>query len=573
MLPDSESLTPALELVPARMVNEYIYCPRLAYLEWVLGEWDDNLDTIQGRWVHRRVDAEPATAVEAPDEQSPLEDSADPDAVRVARSVLLSSDRLGAIARIDLLESSGRKATPVEYKRGEKPSIAEGAFEPERVQLCLQGLILRDNGYEVTSGVIYFAASRARVLIEFDDELIARTESAVLELRALAASGTFPPPLVDSPKCPRCSLNGICLPDETRVWSGDASDDDSETRRLVPARSEGLPLHVQAQGAVIAKRDTTFLVTAPDEQPVTVRAIDVSSVACYGNVQVTTQALRALCDQGVPVTFHSYSGWLSGVLSGGVGHKNVEVRLRQHAVAADASSSLAIAHRMVTGKILNQRTLLRRNADGTDPKILGAMAWQARQARGARDIAQLMGMEGIVARDYFGEFPRLLRGSGEWAAPRFAASGRNRRPPKDEVNSLLSFLYALLVRDCTIAALTTGFDPYVGFLHAPRYGRPSLALDLAEEFRPLVADSVAIRVLNQGEVSPDSFVRRARGVALTPAGRRAVIRAYERRLGETVTHPVFEYVVSYRRVIELQARYLRAVLLGEVGTYRPFGTR
>lgn len=570
---DIESTPAVADHVPARMVNEFVYCPRLAYLEWVQGEWDDNLDTIHGKWVHRRVDDEPATAVAGPDDGiTGADGSPSESTVRIARSVLLSSERLGAIARIDLLEAAGRRATPVEYKRGAAPTIAVGAWDPERVQVCLQGLILRDNGYEVDGGVIYFAESKSRVPVQFDEELVALTEGAIAGLRRLASDGKLPPPLVDSPKCPRCSLNAICLPDETRVWAG-VGVDNEEVRRLVPARPEGLPLHVQVQGAVIAKRDANFLVTAPDEAPTSVRAIDVSSVACYGNVQVTTQALRAFCDDGIAVTFHSASGWLNGVMNAGVGHKNVEVRVRQHAIASDPASSLALAHRMVAGKIQNQRTQLRRNAKETDRRILGAMAWQARQARGAVDTAQLMGMEGMAARHYFAEFPRMLRGAGEWACARFAESGRNRRPPRDEVNALLSFLYALLVRDCTLAALVTGFDPYVGFLHSPRYGRPSLALDLAEEFRPIIADSVAVRALNQGEVVVDSFVRRARGVALTPAGRRAIIRAYERRLSDTVNHPVFGYVVSYRRVIELQARLLRAVVLGEAGVYRPFSTR
>lgn len=179
----------------------------------------------------------------------------------------------------------------------------------------------------------------------------------------------------------------------------------------------------------------------------------------------------------------------------------------------------------------------------------------------------------MAARRYFEALPRLFREEGAWAAARFAEGGRNRRPPKDEVNAVLSFLYALLVRDCTLAALAVGFDPYVGFLHASRYGKPSLALDLAEEFRPLIGDSVMLSCFNQGEVKAKEFVRRARGVALSPTGRRAVIAAYERRMAQTVTHPVFDYVVSYRRVLELQARLLRAVLLGEATGYRPFTTR
>jgi CRISPR-associated protein Cas1 len=138
---------------------------------------------------------------------------------------------------------------------------------------------------------------------------------------------------------------------------------------------------------------------------------------------------------------------------------------------------------------------------------------------------------------------------------------------------VLSFLYAVLTKECTVVAQAVGFDPFRGFYHVPKYGRPALGLDLCEEFRPLIADSVCITLFNQGEVTERDFVKRARGVALTPAGRRAVLAAYERRMNQVVTHPVFEYTISYRRIIELQARLLRAVVLGELPAYRPFTTR
>lgn len=563
--PDDSATVP--DYVPARMVNEFVYCPRLAYLEWVQGEWDDNLDTIEGRWVHRRVDDEPATDVPPPDEES--QSSGDPRPL-AARSVMLSSDRLRAIARLDLLEAEGRHATPVDYKRGTVPDTPARAWDPERVQLCLQGLILRDNGYVCDRGVLYFAGSRTRVEVVFDAELIAATEAAVDGLRRLAQSGVLPPPLEDSPKCVRCSLNAICLPDESRCWAGGP---DVEVRRLVASRPNALPLYVQAQGTVVGKREDAFTVSGGPDGPVKVRAIDVSAVAVFGHVQVTTQALRALCDMAVPVTFHSLSGWLIGALNAGVGHKNVAVRIRQHATAADADVALGIARRFVEAKLANQRTLLRRNQRDVDGDVLGRIAMHARQTRGACTIEQLMGIEGMGARLYFSALPMLLRGQGAWAAGRFAEGGRNRRPPRDEVNAVLSFLYALLVRDATLAAITVGFDPYVGLLHAPHHGRPSLALDLAEEFRPLIADSTMLTVFNQGEVGASDFVRRARGVALSPRGRRVVIAAYERRLAQTITHPLFGYVVSYRRVIELQARLLRAVIVGEAAAYRGFTTR
>ncbi len=556
---DGSSAPP--DLLPARMVNEYVYCPRLAYLEWVQGEWDDSADTIEGRFAHRRVD------LEAPAEVPPA--AAAPEAPAVARSLVLSSEALGVIARIDLVELEGTRAVPVDYKRGAVPDTERRAHDPERVQLCLQGLLLRENGYTADRGVLYFAESRTRVEVPFDDELIALTRAAVEGLRALATAGRLPPPLVDSPKCVRCSVAGICLPDEVHRLTH--PEIPGEVRRLVPGRDDRQALYVQEQGAWVGKRGDRLTVTMKGETLADVRLLDISQVALFGGVQLSTQALRELCDRGIPVVYLSQGGWFYGMTTG-LGHKNVEVRMAQHR-AADSGAGLAVARALVSGKILNQRTLLRRNLDAPDRRLIGRLALYARQARHARDLGTLLGIEGVAAQEYFAAFPGLFRGMGAWAGPKFAAAGRNRRPPRDEVNAVLSFLYALLVKDCTVTAQAVGFDPFRGLYHAPKYGRPALGLDLCEEFRPLVADSTCVTLFNQGELNADDFVVRARGVALTPAGRRAVLAGYERRMNQMVTHPVFGYTIGYRRVLEVQARLLRAVLLGEIAAYRPFTTR
>lgn len=549
------------DLLPARMVNEYVYCPRLAYLEWVQGEWDDNADTVAGRFTHRRVDVETATAVPEADSDS--------EAPRVARSLVLSADRLGVIARVDLVEFDGRRAVPVDYKRGAAPKVEGGAYDPERVQLCLQGLLLRENGYECDHGVLYFAESRTRVTIAFDEPLERQSLEAVAGLRQLAESGRLPPPLVDSPKCVRCSLAGICLPDEIHRLTH--PDIEGEVRRLVPARDDRVPLYVQEQGAVVGKRGERLVVALRNEALAEVRLMELSQVVLFGYAQVTTQALHALCEREVPIIYLSRGGWFYGMTFGHP-HKNIELRIAQHRLI-ESGAAIGVARSLVSGKIQNQRTLLRRNADGLDRRVLARLALYARQARHARDAARLLGIEGTAAHDYFGNFHRLFRGAGAWAGEVFAAEGRNRRPPRDEVNAVLSFLYALLTKECMVAAQAVGFEVHRGVYHAPKYGRPALGLDLCEEFRPLIADSVCVTLFNQGELGPKDFVRRARGVALTSSGRRAVLAGYERRLNQMVTHPIFGYTVSYRRVIELQARLLRAVILGEVPSYRPFTTR
>lgn len=166
---------------------------------------------------------------------------------------------------------------------------------------------------------------------------------------------------------------------------------------------------------------------------------------------------------------------------------------------------------------------------------------------------------------YFGALPASLKSKGD----ELTFEGRNRRPPTDPVNAMLSFVYALLVRDTTVAALSAGLDPQIGFLHQPHFGRPSLALDLAEELRPLIGDSTVITAINNGESRERDFVRRGWAVALTNAGRKALVRAYERRVSVKLRHPLFGYEVTYRRAMELQARQLAAVVEGQLDEYRP----
>ena len=177
-------------LIPARILNEFVYCPRLAYLEWVQKEWEDSSDTVEGRHVHRKVDRQGGSLPE-PD--------AEFEEIKVARSVELSSKTLNLIAKIDLVESADGKVTPVDYKRGKRPHIARRAYDPERVQLCAQGLLLAEHGYRCSDGVLYFAASRERVRVQFDEELRELTLRSIDSLRSVVGAGRIPPPLEDSP--------------------------------------------------------------------------------------------------------------------------------------------------------------------------------------------------------------------------------------------------------------------------------------------------------------------------------------------------------------------------------------
>jgi CRISPR-associated protein Cas1 len=558
--------------IPARMLNEWTYCARLGILEWVHGEFASNADTIDGEWKHRRVDK--------PGRDLPPPDAIADDASLQVRSLWLSSAREGLTAKMDVAEVEGGEVIPVDTKRGTLPDLPEGAWEPERVQLCAQGLILRDNGYICRRGYIYFAESRRRVEIVFDEPLVARTRELAAGFREAAQAGALPPPLVNSPKCPRCSLAGICLPDETRLLSElssraeeDGPDNDtgrSVTRQILAPRDDGLPLHVTTQGARIGIDGDEFVVKDGDKELGRARVRNTSQIALHGMVQMTTQAVRAALDADVPVAWFSFGGWFHG-LATGVGHKNIVLRRAQFAAAENVERCLAIARELVRSKIRNQRTLLRRNHSDPPDFALRELERLAGAALTAPSPDVLLGFEGAAARLYFEHFGGMLKQAD--LRESFERAGRNRRPPRDPVNALLSYSYSLLAKDLAVAAQLVGLDPYLGFMHAPRYGKPALALDLMEEFRPVIADSVVVSAINNGEVDKGSFVQRADGCMLTPHGRRSFLKAYERRMDHLLTHPLFGYRATWRRIIEVQVRLLGRHLLGEAPRYTPIETR
>lgn len=588
------------DLVPARMLNEVVYCPRLFHLEHVAGEWDDNADTVSGRRTHRRVDSVASPLPEAQQLEA--------EGLRVARSVTVAAPADGVVAKVDLVEAEGGQVTPVDYKRGSAPDpqrVPGGVWPADRVQIGAQVLALRAAGYACQGGVAYYAESKTRVAVPFDDGLAAEVRAAVAEARRLETLAVPPPPLVDSPKCPRCSLVGICLPDETNLLRVEATparerepapdaaamppaagdvDDEPEAaaddapgvaptrvRRLLPADDDRQPGHVQANGATVQKNGDVLEVRLRDGSRQTLRLRSLSHLSLYGQVHLTPGAIQALCSAGIGASFFSTGGWYYGML-GGVATASVHTRLAQFEAAADAGRSLRLARALVRGKILNCRTLLRRNAPQEPAAALARLKDYAADAQRAPSLATLLGVEGMAARVYFEAFGALIAPrSGASAA--FDFEGRNRRPPRDPVNALLSFAYALLVRDTRIALLAAGFDPTVGFLHQPRPGRPALALDLMEEFRPLVADSVVLTVINTEVVQESDFVRAAGAVALNERGRKAFLGAYERRLQQEITHPLFGYRIGYRRVLEVQARLLARTLTGELPEYPSFLTR
>ncbi len=547
------SAEPDSPLVPARIVNEHVYCPRLAWLEWEARAFTDNLDTAEGTDAHRRVD----------EERGDVDAAAEGDAV--ATSLTLSSERLGVVARIDRVERRAGETVPVETKHGRPRRGALAVWPPELAQISVQALLLREHGHTVPYAEVYFPETRGRHRVEIPPDAEEWVAAIVAEVRANAAHPAPPAPLVDSPKCPRCALVGVCLPDEINLLAKRSPA--TPPRRLVARDDPRRPLYVMSPGALVRKRGGRFVLEVDGEQQTTARMIDVAHIAVYGNATVTAGAMRACLENDVPILWFSHGGWFAGysIAHGGswVARRIAQVR------CADGAGAIALARSFVSGKIRNQRTLLRRLGGGAAAVAVGQLGGLVSRSEAAASVGELLGVEGAAARVYFGALPGLLKRAGE----EFEFSGRNRRPPTDPVNAMLSFAYALLLRDTTVAALAAGLDPQIGMLHQPRFGRPSLALDLAEELRPLVADSTVIMAINNGEIRERDVVRRGGAVALTAAGRKRLVRAYERRVNVRLKHPLFGYEVTYRRAMELQARQLAAVIEGQLDTYRPLTTR
>ncbi len=576
------------DYLPARKINEYAYCPRLFYFEQVEGVFVHNEHTAEGAAQHKSVDKEGGSA------PKPDEESEEP---VVVRSISLSSEEHRVIAKLDLAEFADGLATPVDYKHGRPMTGDEGieAWPSDRVQLGVQALVLRANGYRSEEGVVFYQKTRQRVRIQFDETTIAEAERAIAGAWETAAVDRIPPPLVDSPKCPGCSLVGICMPDETWHLQAESADETSEqlslfdpkskslkkppkrsTRLLVAPRVDRRPLYLNTHGLYVGKTGGVLRIKDRSKKVIQdVRINEICQVNLMGNVQISTQAVQELCRADKPICYFSQGGWFYGITTG-LNTKNVMLRRAQFRLADEAWFCRRIARKLVAGKIRNQRTMLLRNHVEPPSRRLRELKRLIEKAERAKSLEELLGFEGAAARIYFGLFAGMLKREEEWngeSAVAFDFQSRNRRPPRDPVNALLSLGYSLLAKDLTVACYAVGLDPLIGFYHQPRHGRPALALDVMEPLRPLVADSAVLSAINTKMVAERDFVTAGQAVALTASGRKSFFRAYEARMDTLVTHPLFDYRVSYRRLLEIQARLLAKTLQGELEEYQVFVTR
>jgi CRISPR-associated protein Cas1 len=337
-------------------------------------------------------------------------------------------------------------------------------------------------------------------------------------------------------------------------------------------------LYVMTPHSYLHLENDTLRVDVEHEKRMQVPLHHLGSVVCLGNIMLSPALMHRCADDGISLVLLDGNGRFKARLEGAVSG-NILLRQAQHRQAPEPAFSLQMARAVIAGKLRNSRQVLlrgaRESADEEDSRTLGAAATAlARSVRNlphVPDLDAVRGIEGDAAKIYFSALPALVRRD---VRNDFSMDGRTRRPPRDRFNALLSFLYSMLMNDCRSALEAVGLDPQIGFLHAVRPGRAALALDLMEEFRSVLADRLALTMINRGQITPDDFdLREGGAVNLHGDARKAVVVAYQERKQEELTHPLLETKTPLGLLPMLQARFMARTIRGEMEGYMPFLVR
>lgn len=525
--------------LPLSLIAHTAFCERRAWLE-ATGERADSMHIEAGVAAHERVDSRS-------DERADRH-----------RSVEVAHPELGIRGKCDVVDVNAGGVRVVEFKsapgrRSSEPTPAQ------RVQLALQGLCLEFMGNSVESYGIHFTTSRRTVSVDIGEDDRALAVQMVHRTRAVVESDEAPPALVDDPRCGRCSHANVCLPDERRFGVVRP-----EVRAADP---HGSTVHLATSGSRASLRQGRLVVSKDGEQLASVPLERISSVVVHGNVDLSTGLIRELLWRAVPIVWCSARGTAVGYAT--TTHSpNGHPRHRQH-VRSEAGD-LELARELIGPKIANQATLLRRSLRER-PAALERLRAIQRRAQTAASVSELLGLEGDAARTYFAHWPQMLRAAGAEFAESWV--GRAGRGAMDPINVALNVAYGLLLADTKRAVVACGLDPAGGFVHTARRNKPALALDLMEQFRPVVADSAVLTAFNTGALRPKMFVDVSGSTRLSDPGRRVLLAAYERRVGQEFRHPIFHYQVSWRRAIEVQARLILGVIDGTQPDYRGIRVR
>lgn len=524
------------------------YCPRLFYLEEVEELYTQDASVFAGRRLHAEIEKEEGDEYQ---------------------SLTLESEELGLRGKVDAIRTRSGQTIPYEHKRGRcfrDPSNQAQAWESDRLQILAYACLIEAAlGVTVTEGRIRYHADNVLVKVPLDQQGRQEVSEAIQRARQLRQSSERPPVTANERLCVRCSLAPVCLPEETRF----AEAETTQPLRLFPEDDDREIIHVLEPGTYIGKSGDQIKISRKDEAAQTLPARQVGQVVLHSYSQISTQALHFCASQQIGVHFVSGGGRYIGSLD--TRHGSIQRRIRQYQALSDPSMVLKLARQLVLCRGQSQRRFLMRgqrnlNEDSTPLKAtIDQMERILRQVPQAESLSSLLGLEGNLGALYFKVLPCLI---ADQVPEPMRFTGRSRRPPQDRFNALLSFGYALLLKDVINSILVVGLEPALGFYHQPRTQAPPLGLDLMEIFRVPLVDMPVMGAINRGQwdVSAD-FEVRGNQVWLNDSGRRKFIHLYERRKQETWKHPILGYSLTYRRLIELEVRLLEKEWMGEADLF------
>ncbi|MBE9080157.1 type I-MYXAN CRISPR-associated endonuclease Cas1 [Romeria aff. gracilis LEGE 07310] len=481
-----ETAPAAPETIRVNALHALNYCQRLYYLEEVEELYTQDAAVFAGRRLHVELEKNEG------DEWHQL--------------VLESAD-LGLRGKVDALRTRNGQTIPCEHKRRRcyrDQNNKSQAWQSDRIQvLAYACLIEAELGITVPEGRIRYHADNVLVHVPLDEKARQDVRDSIHQARQLRLSPERPPVTSNERLCVRCSLAPVCLPEETRLAQGKAD----QAVRLFPEDDERQVIHVTEAGTRVGKSGEQFKITKRDGATTTIPSRQVGQMILHGYAQISTQAMYFCADQEVGLHFVSAGGRYLGSFDTRQG--SIQRRIRQYRALTDPNLCLQLARQLVTCRGQSQRKFLMRGQRSAEvanealEQTIEQMQRTLKQVPQADSLASLLGLEGNLAALYFGALPHLI---SENIAAELGFSGRNRRPPKDCFNAMLSFGYAMLLKDVMNAILAVGLEPTLGFYHQPRTQAPPLALDLMEIFRVPLVDMPVM-----ASVSAMTFVTRSAG--------------------------------------------------------------
>jgi CRISPR-associated protein Cas1 len=538
--------------VPIRVMalHALAYCERLFYLEEVEEIRVADAAVYAGRELHETLEQQEGEK----------------------RQVFeLSSETLGIVGKLDAVRHRDGGWVVYEHKRGRPRSpLRKGdsyeAWESDALQVYAYCLLLEEHlGREVAEGRIRYHAAGVTVRLPVTEAARKQVSDAVARGRALRVALDRPPVSKNERLCIRCSLAPVCLPEEERLAENPAW----EALRLFPRKQDNTVLHVTTPGARVGKAGDQISIVTPDGQGEQFPLAQVESVVVHGFAQITTQAVQQCVLNAIPVHWISAGGFYTTSAVPGV--SQVQRRIRQYEALRESQFKLELAKKLVHAKIEGQlRYLLRATRGTTRTAEITSSVTRLRESLAALNNAEctesLLGLEGQAGRAWFAVYPNKLL--SDTISDDFFIKGRNRRPPRDRFNALLSFGYALLYRSVMESVLSVGLEPAFGFYHAPRSAAHPLVMDIMELFRVPLWDIPLLGAVNRRHFDPQTdFCISPGRVWLSQEGKKKTIVLYERRLQELWKHPVIGYSLEYGRAIELEVRLLEKEWTGSPGLF------